>query len=134
VGNYVGRNVTVDIKLQDRALSMQTGATTKAFRFISPTEAFVESADADTVTYVYFAAGRLEPAHFECSIGEQSLDYNEGGQDIAGPDKPSWAQRLGEYRIYQWGRAAQRVTIHRCNVEEHSTKARYRSVTKNVGL
>jgi hypothetical protein len=56
VGNYVGRNVTTDIKLQDRTLSMQTDMVSKPFRFISPTETFVENADADTVTYEYFAA------------------------------------------------------------------------------
>jgi CubicO group peptidase (beta-lactamase class C family) len=115
VGNYVGRNLTADIKLQDRTLSMQTGATFKAFRFISPAETFVESSDADTVTYEYFAAGHLEPAHFECSIGEESLDYNDGGQDIAGPDKPSWDQFVGQYRIHQWGRPSDSVTIHRSN-------------------
>jgi CubicO group peptidase (beta-lactamase class C family) len=115
VGNYVGRNVSVDITLQDRTLSMQTGAMLKPIRFISPTETVVENADADTVTYEYFAAGKLEPAHFECSIGELSLDYNDGGQEIGGPDKPSWDQFLGEYRLYQWGRASDSVTIHRSN-------------------
>jgi CubicO group peptidase (beta-lactamase class C family) len=115
VGNYVGRNITADIKLQDRTLTMQTGAAIKALRFNSPTETFAVSADTDAVTYEYFAAGHLEPAHFECSIGEESLDYNDGGQDVAGPDKPSWAQFLGQYRIHQWGMAAENVTIHRSN-------------------
>jgi CubicO group peptidase (beta-lactamase class C family) len=116
VGTYVGRNVTAAIKLQDRTLSMQTGATSKAFRFISPTEAFVEGEDADTVTYEYFPAGHVEPAHLECSIGEESLDYNDGEQDVAGPDKPSWDQYLGQYRIYLWGRAMDGgITIHRNN-------------------
>jgi CubicO group peptidase (beta-lactamase class C family) len=115
VGNYIGRNLTVDIKLQDRTLRMQTGATSKALRFISPTETFVEGADADTVTYEYISAGHLEAAHLECSIGEESLDYNDGGQDIAGPDRPSWNQFVGQYQIYQWGRASDRVMIHRSN-------------------
>jgi len=115
VGNYIGRNVTADIKLQDRTLSMQAGAVFTPFRFTSPTETFVESADADTVTYEYFAARQLEPAHFECSIGEKSLDYNDGGQDTAGPDKPSWDEFVGQYRIYQWGREWGSVTIHRSN-------------------
>jgi CubicO group peptidase (beta-lactamase class C family) len=113
VGNYIGRNLTVDIMLQDRTLSMQSGATFKALRFISPTETFVESADSDTVTYEFFSVGHLEPAHLECSIGEESLDYNDGGQDIAGPDRPSWDQFVGRYQIHQWGRASDSVTIHR---------------------
>ena len=115
VGNYIGRNGTADIDVQDRALSMQNDKVSKPLRFISPTETFVESADADTVTYEYFAAAPLEPAHLECSTGEESLDYNDGGQDIAGPDKPSWAPFLGQYRIYQWGVPSDSVTIHRSN-------------------
>ena len=113
VGNYVGRNVTADIKLQDGTLSMQSGAMSKPIRFTAPTQAYVETAEADTVTYEYFAASPLEPAHLECSMGEESLDHNDGGQDIPGPDKPSWDRFVGEYRIYQWGEASDRVTIHR---------------------
>jgi CubicO group peptidase (beta-lactamase class C family) len=114
-GNYIGRNISTDIKLRDGTLSMQSGAISTPFRFISPTEVFVEDEDADTATYQYFAAGHLEPAHFECSIGEKSLDYNDGGQDIAGPDKPSWDRFVGQYRIYLWGKEWGSVTIHRSN-------------------
>jgi CubicO group peptidase (beta-lactamase class C family) len=115
VGNYVGRNIAADIKLQGQTLGIQLDSTFKPMQFISPTEAFVTGSDADTVTYQYCAAGPAEPAHFECSIGEDSLDYNDGGQDAAGPDKPAWTAYLGQYRIYQWGRATDRVTIHRQN-------------------
>jgi CubicO group peptidase (beta-lactamase class C family) len=116
VGNYVGRNITAEIKLQGPTLGMQAAASSfKPMQFISPSEAFVEGSDADTVTYQYCAARPLEPAHFECSIGEDSLDYNDGGQDVAGPDKPAWAPLLGQYRILQWGRTSQSVTIHRKN-------------------
>jgi Beta-lactamase len=115
VGNYIGRNIAADIKLQGQTLGMQAGSTFKPMQFISPREAFVESSDADTVTYRYSAAGHLEPAHFECSIGEDSLDYNDGVQDVDGPDKPAWTPFLGQYRIYQWGRILESVTIHREN-------------------
>jgi CubicO group peptidase (beta-lactamase class C family) len=115
VGNYVGRNITTEITLQGRSLGMQAAARLKPMQFTSPSEAFVEDSDADTVTYQYSAAGHLEPAHFECSIGEDSLDYNDGPQDVVGPDKPAWAAFLGQYRIDQWGRESQTVTIHRKN-------------------
>jgi CubicO group peptidase (beta-lactamase class C family) len=115
VGNYVGRNITAEIKLQGQTLDMQSGPSFKPMQFISPSEMFIEGPDAETVTYQYCAKGHLEPAHFECSIGENSLDYNEGGPDVAGPDEPSWARLVGEYQIYQWGRASQSVTIHRKN-------------------
>ncbi|MGH8138066.1 MAG: serine hydrolase domain-containing protein [Steroidobacteraceae bacterium] len=115
VGNYVGRNMNVDIKLEGQTLGIQAGSTFKPMRFISPSETFVEGPDADTVAYQYYAPSDLEPAHFECSIGEDSLDYNDGGQDVAGPDKPAWAAYLGRYRIYQWGRESDSVTIQRKN-------------------
>jgi CubicO group peptidase (beta-lactamase class C family) len=114
VGNYVGRNITVDIKLQGQTLGMQAGSTFKPMQFTSPSETFVAGSGADTVTYQYWAASHLEPAHFECSIGEDSLDYNDG-QDAPGPDKPAWAPFLGQYRIYQWGSESESVTIRREN-------------------
>jgi CubicO group peptidase (beta-lactamase class C family) len=114
-GNYIGRNITANIKLEGRSLGVQIGATFKPMQFISPSETFVAGLDGDAVTYRYFTASRLEPAHLECSNGEDSLDYNDGAQDAVGPDEPAWAAFLGQYRIYQWGRASQSVTIHRKN-------------------
>jgi len=115
VGNYVGRNITAEIKLDGRSLGIQVGPTFKAMQFISPNETFVAGLDGDAVTYQYCEAGHLEPAHFECSVGEDSLDYNDGGKDDVGPDKPDWAPYLGQYQIDQWGRPSGSATIHRRN-------------------
>jgi CubicO group peptidase (beta-lactamase class C family) len=115
VGTYVGRNSSTDIRLQNQNLGLQAGSRFRPLRFVSPDEAFVESSKAETATYQYFAADQLKPAHFECSIGEDSLDYNDGGQDVAGPDNPAWDSFLGQYQIYQWGRPSQSVTIVRKN-------------------
>jgi CubicO group peptidase (beta-lactamase class C family) len=120
VGSYVGRNITADIKLNGRSLGMQVGPTFKAMQFISPSEMFVAGSDGDAVTYQYCEGGHLEPAHFECSVGEDSLDYNDGAKDDganddAGPDKPDWTPYLGQYQLYQWGRPSGTATIHRKN-------------------
>lgn len=40
------------------------------------------------VSYRYSAASERKPAHLECWVGEQSLDYNDGSQDVAEPDQP----------------------------------------------
>ena len=61
------------------------------------------------------APSSLEPAHFECSVGEDSLDYNDGAQDPPGPDSPTWAPFLGQYAVYQWNQPSGSVTIHRKN-------------------
>jgi CubicO group peptidase (beta-lactamase class C family) len=115
VGSYVGRNITADIRLKGQSLGMQVGSTFKPMQFISPSETFIAGLDGDAVTYQYFTGSNLEPAHFECSKGEDGLDYNDGAQDVVGPDKPSWTPFLGQYRIYQWDRASESVTIHRKN-------------------
>lgn len=115
VGNYVGRNISTEIRLQGHTLSMQAGSTFLPLRFISPSDTFIESSKADTVSYQYFAADRLKPAHLECWIGEDSLDYNDGGRDVVGPDKTAWDPFLGQYQIYQWGMPSQKVTIVRKN-------------------
>jgi CubicO group peptidase (beta-lactamase class C family) len=114
-GNYVGRSSMVELIVKDGMLVMQQGDTVTPIRFTSPTEMYIATANGNAVTYRYYAATALEPAHLECSLGERSLDYNEGGQDAAGPDKAEWARYLGAYRIYQWGQPGETVTIQRKN-------------------
>jgi CubicO group peptidase (beta-lactamase class C family) len=111
VGNYVGRNVTVDIATGQRSLLMRDRGTSSALRFLSPIKLFVVDPGGDTVIYDYYAGSVLEPAHLECFIGENSLDYNHGPYDASGPDKPAWTGHVGAYRIYQWGKAADSVTV-----------------------
>jgi CubicO group peptidase (beta-lactamase class C family) len=115
VGNYVGRNLTADIRIRDGSLGMQKGATFVPIRFVSPSELFVAGPKGDAVAYRYSAASALEPAHVECWVGEESLDYNESEHDVAGPGKPAWSQYAGAYRIHQWGKPGDAVTIHRKN-------------------
>ena len=112
VGNYVGRNVTVDIATGQRSLLMRDRGTSSDVRFLSPTKLFVVDPDGDTLVYDYYAGSPLEPAHLECFIGENSLDYNQGPYDALGPDKPAWTGHVGAYRIYQWGKAVDSVTVH----------------------
>jgi hypothetical protein len=94
---------------------MQQDATFTPIRFISPGEMYVAGPDGNAVTYRYSAASALAPAHLECSVGENSLDRNEGAQDIAGPDKPEWTEYVGTYRIYRWGKPAEKVKVQRKN-------------------
>jgi CubicO group peptidase (beta-lactamase class C family) len=115
VGQYVGRNAVAQIKLQGPVLGMQTGVTPTPLRFTSPSDAFIVGADGDTVTYQYVPASKLEPAHLECAVGEDSLDYNDGPQDAPGPDNPAWTAFLGQYRIDQWGVPADHLTVSRKN-------------------
>jgi CubicO group peptidase (beta-lactamase class C family) len=114
VGNWIGRNFMRDLKISNGALGMQDGASLTPVQFLSPTVAFTAAA-GDAVVYDYEAARADEPAHLECFVGEVSLDYNDGPHDVAGPDKPSWAPFEGEYRIYQWGKPSDSMTVHRHN-------------------
>ncbi len=115
VGNWVGRALMRGLKISNGALAMQVGASLKPVQLLSPTMAFTAAADGNTVVYDYDAARAGEPAHLECFVGEISLDYNDGPHDVAGPDKPSWAPFEGEYRIYQWGKMSDSLTVRRHN-------------------
>lgn len=114
-GSYVGRNSTAEIRIKDGTLGMQKGTTFTPMHFVSPSEMYVDGPKGDAVAYRYSAASALAPAHLECWIGENGLDYNEGGHDIAGPDKPAWSRYLGRYRIHQWGTPADDVIVQRKN-------------------
>lgn len=114
-GNYVGRNSTADLRIKEGALEMQQGAAVTPIRFISPSELFVAGPHGEAVTYRYCAPSALAPARLECSIGEKSLDYNEGAQDVAGPDKAEWDRYVGTYLIHQWGKPAGEMTVQRKN-------------------
>ena len=114
-GSYVGRNLTVELKIQDGTLGMQQGDTYIPIRFNSPSEMYIAGPKGEAVSYRYCAPSALEPAHLECSIGEKSLDYNEGARDLRGPDKPEWTRHVGTYRIHQWGKPTDEVIVHRKN-------------------
>jgi len=115
VGTYIGRNFRAALQLNNEALDMRVGATSSSMQFTSPSTAYIVSTDGDVVAYKYSADSELEPPHFECSIGESSLDYNDGPTDRPGPDKSAWKEFLGEYRIEQWGRTSDTVTVHQKN-------------------
>jgi len=115
VGSYIGRNILATFQVSNGALDMQVGAASSPMHFTSPSETYIATADGDAVTYQHSTGSGVAPAHFECSIGENSLDYNDGPNDGPGPAKPEWAEFLGDYRIEQWGRTSDTVTVHRNN-------------------
>ena len=113
-GNYAGRAAAVQMKLAAGVLGMQAAAFTP-LHFTSPVDMFIVDPDGETVTYRYFAQSPGEAAHWECSIGENSLDYNDGPRDPAGPNLPAWEPHLARYEVDQWGKRAQQFSIHRKN-------------------
>ena len=115
VGNYIGRDSTVEIKIKDGTLGLQAGDAYQPIQFNSPHEMYIAGPNDQAVTYRYSAPSALEPAHLECFIGEKSLDYNDGPQDSAGPDEPAWSRFVGTYRIQQWGQPANEMLVHRKN-------------------
>jgi CubicO group peptidase (beta-lactamase class C family) len=114
-GNYLGRAAPAEIKFERAILGMKVQSAFTPLQFTSPTDAFIAAPDGSAVTYQYSPAGRGEAAHFECSIGENSLDYNDGPNDPAGPNSTSWDAFVGEYAIKQWGQRAQSMSVHRKN-------------------
>lgn len=124
IGNYVGRNGNVDIEIRNGTLGMEDGTSFTPIRFLSPDQLCIAGPDGDAVRYRYAPATSLEPAHLECWVGENSLDYNESAKDVPGPNKPAWARYVGTYRITQWGKPADTVTIALKNGYLHLDKIR----------
>ena len=112
-GNYLGRSAPAEIKFEGGVLGMKVESAFTPLQFTSPTDAFIADPDGSAVTYRYFPAGQGQAAHFECFIGENSLDYNDGPNDPAGPSSASWDAFVGQYAIDQWGRRSQSVSVHR---------------------
>jgi CubicO group peptidase (beta-lactamase class C family) len=114
-GNYVGRAAAAQIKLADGVLGMQVEASFMPLRFTSPVDMFRVAPDGETVAYRYFAQLPGEPAHLECAIGENSLDYNDGPNDPPGPNLPAWEPYMGRYETELWGKPSDEFIIQRKN-------------------
>jgi CubicO group peptidase (beta-lactamase class C family) len=115
IGSYVARSSVLQIKLANGGLAMQTGTTINALHFISPADLCIVDSDGETVSYRYAPETPGEPKHLECFIGENSLDYNDGPADLAGPNLAAWDAHVGRYEIHLWGKLAESATIHRRN-------------------
>jgi CubicO group peptidase (beta-lactamase class C family) len=115
VGSYVGRARSVDMKIIDGRLAIQTEAQSTPVEFTSPVDVSIPGPAGNLVSCHYFAASDRETAHFECSIGDLSVDYNDGPHDAPGPNNAAWDLLLGDYLIYQWCKPSQQLTVHRKN-------------------
>lgn len=115
VGNYISRNSTANITLISEALVKQENDLASKVSFTSPTDAFIVGSDGEIASYRYYPANTEEPAHLECSVGEDSLDFNHGPDDPPGPNKADWARYVGRYVIDQWGVPSPDITIQQLN-------------------
>lgn len=115
VGHYVGRNVRARISESGGRLRFHKEGDDAPvpLEMTSPEDLFIVGGDGEVVTYRHRPATAALPAHLECSNGEDSLDYNDGPHDAAGPDRPEWDRYTGRYRIDQWGQPSIDVAIER---------------------
>ena len=123
-GTYVGRNANANLVLEAGALRFQQGQFATAMRFDAPDETFIVGSDQELVTYRCRPATPRAPAHLECSVGEDSLDYNDGPDDQPGPDDLRWRRYVGHYRVDQWGVPAMDVTVRQRNGYLHLDETR----------
>ena len=114
-GSYIGRDFYGEIKLVNGLLGLQAGSTFAPLQFTSPVDLFVATPAGEAVTYRYFPRIQTEPAHLECAIGENSLDFNDSPDDPRGPNSSAWDAIVGQYQIDQWGKRAQQFIVHRKN-------------------
>ncbi len=114
-GTWIGRNVTVAMRVQNGVLQYRDDRAATTVQFASPDEALRVGADGEIRTYRYFAAQDSEPAHLECSEGEISLDYNDEPHGSPGPGSAAWARFVGRYLLRQWGVPVQTLSIQQRN-------------------
>jgi CubicO group peptidase (beta-lactamase class C family) len=114
-GDYIGRNSVANLAKQSNTLVKLEKGASSIMRFTSPADAYITDPDGSTTAYRYFPGDSAEPAHFECWVGEASLDFNSGPNVPPGPNKAEWARYVGEYLIYQWGVPSLKVTIQQRN-------------------
>jgi CubicO group peptidase (beta-lactamase class C family) len=117
VGNWIGRGFTSDIKVENGGLSARFGKRAVPVRFASPVELLVPGSGPsdDGIRLRYFPPHDGEIAHLESVLGDSNLDYNDGPNDPAGPDKKEWHPFVGDYVIDMWGKPSEQVKIHRKN-------------------
>jgi hypothetical protein len=63
----------------------------------------------------YFPSQEGSTAHIETAFSFGHLDYNDGPNDAAGPNKEAWREFEGKYWVYYWGKPAHEVIVHRQN-------------------
>jgi CubicO group peptidase (beta-lactamase class C family) len=117
VGNWIGRGLTTDLKLENGTLDMQLGHDVVPVRFTSPVDMFIpdKRPSDDAVRLQYFPSQNGETAHLESLLGDTNLDYNDGPNDVPGPNKKEWNAHCGGYVIDVWGKPSQQVKIHSKN-------------------
>jgi len=115
VGNWISRNATVAMQIQNGVLQFGEDRALTSVQFGCPDEVLRVGADGEIRIYRYFAARGSEPAHLECSEGEISLDYDDGPHDSTGPGNAAWTRFVGRYHLRQWGVRVQTVSIERRN-------------------
>ena len=117
VGNWKGRSFGGDIKIEKGSLGLQLGPTFIPLRFTSPGDFYIPlpAPRGESLMFRYFAGRENLPAYLESSVGDASLNYNDGPNDLPGQDKKAWHAYLGDYTIEIWGKPLQQVRIHRKN-------------------
>jgi len=94
-GDYVGRFGTLELRLRDSVLGIQSGDEFRPLTFTSDTDACAGSQDR----YRFVLAPDGRPSYVVILNGGRTWDYNGGPADGPGPDKPEWQPVLGEYTV-----------------------------------
>jgi CubicO group peptidase (beta-lactamase class C family) len=115
VGNYLGRGGEVfEIKFADGVLGMKVEDEFRQLSFTSPLDVFLTDPSGEVAPMHLEAANELRPKFLRCPSGPSfgELDYNDGPDDAAGPDKKEWRRYVGDYRMLVWGKPLVTVKVH----------------------
>lgn len=117
VGNWIGRESPSDFRIKEGNLITKRGTEDVRLRLISSSEIAVPDAgpSGNAVQLTYFPPREGSTAHIETAFSFGHLDYNDGPNDVPGPNKKEWNAFVGRYWVYYWGKPAYDVIVHRQN-------------------
>jgi CubicO group peptidase (beta-lactamase class C family) len=117
VGNWIGRESAIDFRIKEGALTSRHGAEDVPVRVISPSAIALagEGPNGNAAQMTYFGPREEGTPHLESAFSFGHLDYNDGPNDLPGPNRDEWNAYVGRYWVYFWGKRAYDVVIHRQN-------------------
>lgn len=116
VGNWVGREQSSDFRIKEGSLFIKFGGQEQRARVLSSSQIAMPAGPNGNATHMtYFPAAEGSTAHIETAFSFTHLDYNDGPNDVPGPNKAQWRTYEGKYRLHFWGKPAYEVIVHRQN-------------------
>ncbi|HTE39929.1 MAG TPA: serine hydrolase domain-containing protein [Steroidobacteraceae bacterium] len=116
-GTWMGRGTNATFKIDGDALVVKRGQSEAKVKVISPIDIVLppEGPGRNATQLRYFQGRSGAMPHLLSLLGDGHLDYNDGPNDLLGPDRSEWDGFIGDYRTERWGKLEYEIKIYRKN-------------------